>query len=1100
MGVLEIPIQKGDPFYFKFEATRPVYLAYAPVGLPAGTVNIGDTHSLFYPSMDGNLVGKRFLVYSISGHDHVTDSPYCAKYPGGSCELQTQLFAFERAANVQATCVSCGAAATPVSFTIPRQSIYSPTPLPESVGPVATGNLPFGLGAVTLVTSDAPIAIHAQGRGKLAAGYQAVSQYGGPTGRLLVGSSSVDFDVVGAAAGTVTAYEYVDPSQRITGNFKAGAGGHFYYNDESHQNDARLYGFLSSGPKISTVIGDKGLFPLGGPGGKAFEAVVQRQHKTDGASTIAVTGVRAFVFSIFNDTRVTVFNYTSGDILANRTIGQNTVLLNKAGSGSPLMPNGDYRITSTKPVFVYRMYEQEGGYHGFYPGRLEPPIYDSGPAEFFGYLLSWTDDTRFITNTLKPGESAVFNFVVQNLARDVNLTGISDGIGLSVAVDRAGWKTSLGAAILENVSYLEKREVPVVLEVPSNASTGDSATLTVTARSLGNPNMTDKAQGLGTVQTKYEFEMKFVSNGKKEIARVIAAGATTSYAISVKNTGTGDDLLTFSTTRGERLGFNSTLQSPTGEALTDAFGKPAITMPLAVGEEKIIFFNVTAPNTDQPIPFTATIQGISENDASKVDQVAASTLINVESRIKVEVDGPSRNVVPRGVAVFPVKIVNLGAATTVKMTFSGAFPAGWSANLSDAQFPLEGQGKLDPLGNRLDVKIVNFTMKAPDEVAVGKIVQSKVVATSQLEALNATLPSDFAVVEAVAANNFTSDIIAPPGKNLLPGERISYEMQVKSLANGAFTLDINPAGLPTGWRYLGREPKDPQLMLPGESRLFKAEFEMVRNAKPGSYNVSIGLTMRDEILGTLNQTTLNFTAVVKRLEVLNVTQEEQGILVSPGNTRRVGLLVENTGNVNVTTTLGIKTPPSWEAFFQDPLDGKISLEPGESLAVNVTVRSPETFTASSPPFAITAQLPDGEGLYPFAVTQIQYDLEIVEVDAPDRLVPDEPVTFTLRVANHGTAPATGVLMEMEVDGVRVRNATIESLPPDETRTVQLPWTPTSQAKLARFTVDPTNAYRETDEENNAVEAGLSSLYRTPGPEILALFAAALAGAIGRRRR
>ncbi|MBI4394300.1 MAG: hypothetical protein HY556_10995 [Euryarchaeota archaeon] len=1084
-GRLEIPILRGDPFFFKFESTRPVTLAVGQKGLLDGSADANAIFSTVYPSIDGPPVGKTFIFTPMTGHEHETGAAFCDQYPNNECTMAFEIVTYDLAANVQIVCLSCPVGTPPMSISVPRQSMKI------MQGEVYPAFLP---GALALVTSDAPISIHAAGYTKGLVGYQMHSQYGAPFGKLLVGTASIDFDVVGQGAGSVTAYEYLNPAAAVRGTFTAGAGGHSYNKFQpAHALDAPIYGFTSTASRISVTSGEVGIHAVGGVGGKVFEPVVTEHHTN-------TKRARAFAFAIYNDTRLSIYNYSSGDNIVNRTISQNTVVLNKAATTQNLMPVGNYRVTSNKPVFLYKMLEREKSYFTFYPGRLGSPLYEMGQAEYFGYLLAWKDDTRFVTNTLKPGDSAVFNFVVRNLARDVKGHGLSDSIGLSVAVDRDGWKTSLGAAIIENVSYLEEREVPVVLQVPSNASTGDSVTLTVTAQSVGNPNMKDRAQGLGTVQTKYEFEMKFVSNGKKEISRVIAAGASTAYQIAVKNTGTGDDVLTFSTTRGDRLGFNSTLLGPTGEALTDSFGKPAVTLNLMVGEEKVIVFNVSAPDTDQPIPFTATIQAVSENDASKVDQLAASTLINVESRIKVGVDAASKFILPRNSTVYPVEVTNLGAATTVKMTFSGAFPAGWKANLSDIQFPLEGQGKLDPLGNRLDVKVVNFTLTAPDAVEVGRLVQSRVIATSQLETLNATLPSDSVVLEAVVANNFTNELTAAPGKNLLPGEPISYEMQVKSQANGPFQLEINPAGLPAGWRYLGREPLAPQEMLPGESRLFKANFEMVKNAKPGAYNVSIGLTFRDERVHTTNLTTINFTALVKRLEVLSVEQEERNVLVAPGASRRVGLIVENVGNVNVSTKLGVKGPAGWEAFLSDPVDGVVALGPGETAAVNVTVRSPETFGERSPRFDLVTTLSGTDQAYPFNVTQIQYDLEIIDVSKPDRLSADEPVSFNLKVVNHGTAPATGVLIEMVIDGVALRNVTIESLPPEEPRTVQIPWTATKEAKTARFTVDPAGSYRETDEENNAVEADLSRSFSTPGPQVIYLLLSLAPAAFLRRRR
>lgn len=1047
-GSAEYRVDPSRPFRFRVLANKPVVVTVRMDAPP-------DWPGAAYPSRDEGLVGREFFFKAL-GSQHAFVAP-------------------QNSAQITVTNLDSPEDSFPLS--VARRAASPPSEL--------------SAGERYHVTSTQPVAVFGLGE-DYRFGQQAVSLWGGPIGTTLFGPRAFDFSAIAWDAATeVTGFETSDPCLNVVcivdGSAGAGAAGRFYSSSGGEGRAGSIWGFTAASP-ISVLAGDRGHIPIGGRAGMTYELYVPRTTRPDAPEPES----HAQVFGVFNQTRVTVTDGITGSVICcDDLLHRNAWVERRRGSSVHLMPQGPYRIVADKPVLVSVLGENNDRYASAYQGISTAPDADVGEAEYFGHLIRFA--SRSLTGTFKPEDDAKFTLEIVNLGRALGGGDQPDDVELGFETTGA-WPVRLSSALESGLHSFEKRSVDLTIEIPKSARTNDVMQVVVTAASKGNPRIIDTALVTATVQTRFEFEMKFVANAKKAIQRVVEAGSSTEYTISIKNTGTGDDLVRLDVSP-PIFGFSGALRAPDGTDLVDATGRGTVPLALKEGEEKLLRLNVSTPAVESPLPFEAVVQGVSENDASASDLVVATTLINIESSLHLELPDETVFVRPGSTTLFPVTVVNDGRAARVQLSVAGALPSGWNVSFETTAFELRENGSRDPIsGAPFDRRTVNLSLTPPAGGTVGSRVVMKLTATSVAEGQEG-LPGDAAVLRAVVGNNFSLLPEFTPARTLSPGEALDIPLRVLNGANGPLDVLLYPAELPPGWSYSGVTPAPRTVLAPGDLASFTVRVEPASSAAPLGYNVSVGLQIEDTILGRRDLQFVNVTVGIKREESVRITLAETNVSMFPASQLRINLTLRNTGNVNLVPRLEVLAPPGWGGSLPDLV--LRDMGPGESVDGSLVLRSPASSEKAPSEIRIRAHLSSGERDFPLSVQLIQNDLAVVSVTpSGGPFVPGEPVTFLVAVRNNGTVPVNNVEVALLVDGTAVVNATVGSIPPGELRGFALPWTVLPGQHTIRAAVDPSDRLSEFDETNNVLTF---SEARTPGFEpALLLLAALAAGAVLRR--
>ncbi len=1088
-----LQILDSDPFFFKVVTSKPSYVAVRESYAGSSSPVMG----VLYPSLDGAPVGTQFRFTALSHVAKYGDPP-----SGGVNGLHIVAFAddaqvtfrYDNGRNNQVSSESeCQG-----TFQVARRSSRLCTD-PQ-------------LGAPVTIESTAPIAVFSGGI-EARFGTPAVDRTGSPIGNDLVTVASQSFMAIPYTAAEVRGYSYNDPAISFPSgrnqNVKAGADNAFTVTLRKHLLRSDVYAMDALSGKISGQGGTRGIFQPGGDLGTHFELALW----IDSSFNIQDTP-RAFITALYDDTKLEIYDYQSESVVYRRTINRDEFFVKKPGEANPLMMASTninaYRITTSKPVFVTVHGPQQPNYGSYYQALPLKPRFDLGEVEFHGPLISWVD--KVATSTFKPGDEALFKFKVQNLGSGVGGTNFKDSIQLRAKVTNSpeAWtpEPQLSVAVLPDLDTLEVQEITIVIPVPETAETGDAVEVELIAQSSSNPKIADIARAQVTIQTKYEFTMRFVDGGLKSKTRILEPGVPSNFQIEVTNTGTGDDEIKFNTRRDVTGAFKGELLDSEGRPLADSQGTAIRALAIPIGESRIITLRVTPPSDKNAAfpPFEAPVEGVSQTDAAIRDLVIATALTNVKTSLKLSVDDPVILVEPGEVARFPLKIQNEGVETEVEMSLTGALPAGWTATVDPQRLALKGPGSFDEAtGTRQDLGFVNISISASDPAPVGMIVPIKVTATSIVETRDATLKGTSQVLTARVVNNFTlltnDDLLFERPAN--PGEEILYTFDYKSMANGPMDLFMIATNLPPGWSFDYRDPF--REVLPGDDGQLRARLKVRPNEAAGSYTSSFGMVLTDED-DRREIRELNVTVRVKRVLDYEIILTEP-ILVPPGGEARIPLTLRHVGNAPFTASVSLDATPGWQPSYLDPAEAAFALEPGQDHKLNLSLRAPADRELDAAVLTITGTIDGAEApkVSELPVTLLLRDLEMTRVQiVPARtdLREGEPVVFVATVLNNGTVPVDNVQVALLVDGEDVRNLTLRSIRPNEVVNLTFSWNVIRGSKVIVM-IDPANTIAEVNEDNNAIAVDFARIQSVnvpaPGAFLGLLVLAALGVALRRRR-
>ncbi len=293
-------------------------------------------------------------------------------------------------------------------------------------------------------------------------------------------------------------------------------------------------------------------------------------------------------------------------------------------------------------------------------------------------------------------------------------------------------------------------------------------------------------------------------------------------------------------------------------------------------------------------------------------------------------------------------------------------------------------------------------------------------------------------ISLIAASPLLRSVIKSDKTELLPGERISYRVAVLNVGsttarNVSIRLNFPPQLEPLDYAAAGfkQEMKaalvmDGQEIKSGENREFTVAFQLKDDSLAGQE-----LIARAELINNPLNTTATFVSNVARVKPMNGIKVGAGpgrLVVIPGQTITVPIVVTNTGNVrdkfNISTSF--KGAAETTVFLdmnrdgiRQPTEQVVSsigpLEPKEEVGVAIeikTIRNSADGTEGAVQTVLTSEgNPSQSGTASASLVYSRPVLQMSVVGRDSRLKPGEIATFELNLVNRGSNLARTVELQ-----------------------------------------------------------------------------------------
>lgn len=445
-----------------------------------------------------------------------------------------------------------------------------------------------------------------------------------------------------------------------------------------------------------------------------------------------------------------------------------------------------------------------------------------------------------------------------------------------------------------------------------------------------------------------------------------------------------------------------------------------------------------AQNYGNPVPAAASAPEVRTAPAAAAPTGEAAQVFNLEvaqyADLAVHV-GPMPETVEAG-ALFhiPLEIVNTGNGGD-RFALESGFPREFDFHFAAASAP--------------DVPIAVTPMLAAGErfaaVAVGVIPRAtpdgqRIVFPIRIASSFAREASQSREIALVAAAPVLRAVVREEKAKLLPGERIGYAISLLNVGTAAArgvttTVSYPPQYEPVALQSFRQENRgvlvlDGLHLKSGESRNLELAFRLKDEAQAGQE-----LSVRTDVVDDLQRRALFVSAVsvVQRVAGVTARTAAEKLVVVPGQTVSVPIVVTNTGNVRELFGIRATLPAGVTYSIAADVNRDGKRQPGEPLINYIGPLPPKedagiVLEMNTPPSARdgeSAQVsvvfePETAGEKPARVDlRLSYTRPVVELTMAakgERLRPGEVSSLALTLVNRGSSTAKQVAVHSSLPG------------------------------------------------------------------------------------
>jgi uncharacterized membrane protein len=648
------------------------------------------------------------------------------------------------------------------------------------------------------------------------------------------------------------------------------------------------------------------------------------------------------------DTNDTINITFSGDGSIWGTLSQDSVYLGPSSSQTIILTmdvpsdalGGDYMITVTGTSFGNKTIYDDV----LLTMTVVPFIYD----------VKLSSDTT--QQTTRPGYASVYNVTVENTGNT------NDTMDLFLSGPYSSWGN-----LDQSTVFLQPGqtvEVTLGVDVPSDAQGGDYI-IAVRGTCQGNSSNFDEMDFITTVEP-WVYDV-YLSSDEPE--KSVRPGNSIEFNITIENKGDNYDTI------------NLTMSGDGSQWGT--FSHESVFLNPSTSQ--IIILTMDVPMDAQGKDYNVDVMGTSQGNLSVHHEISLkTTVIPYVYEVNLDSEEPHKVTKPGKTISFNITVENLGDNHDIINLTKGGGEVQWGTLSQDSI-------ALSP-GNS---QIITLTVTVPDEAQGGDyeilikgISQQDPQEYSEITITTEVDPWEYEV-------NLFSDITS---KTTFVGTSITHTMKVENNGEIQDLINLKISGSESDWGILSQ---DSVLLMPGSDETITLTLNIPNDAPSGNIETIIkGVSLGD----SSKFCELVFTTTVKSyIFDLDLSPENQYVIMNPGDYDEYSISVENTGNTQETINLEISgSKADWVVLDMD----EITLKDGtyEDVIINIIV--PAKTTPGSYTITIKGVINEDPTIFDSVKIKITVsepspttdDIVISEVNyRPDNPTKDDIITITATV-------------------------------------------------------------------------------------------------------
>lgn len=543
-----------------------------------------------------------------------------------------------------------------------------------------------------------------------------------------------------------------------------------------------------------------------------------------------------------------------------------------------------------------------------------------------------------------PGETITYTLTVTNTGDGIDKLDFTAG-------SANGWQVIEPTEYPDYIDPGEALDFDIQVVIPAGATAGDDDILTVTVTSEFDPSTTDMHQIQTAVGQSYGVDVTGT------VTPEVSPGDVATFTGQIENLGNGDDMVAIEVFNS--AGWTILNPPPTPQAIA-ALG----TLPLSIQQQ--VPNDAEAGDMD-----TLTIIATSVGDPTEADTLKVVSTVGASHQF-VFTFSPPDSVGDPGDAILytPVTIQNAGDEPD-RASLEAISTLGWT--IDEPTLPAEDI----EIGGTRDVA---YTIHIPAGAIIGSEDTLKIIVTSE----NDSSQPDTVKIVTLVGIEYGAELTDPSNKSTIPGGTVTYPVVLTNTGNIAddFTMSVTSA---QGWA-LADLPNPTESLGSGADRTFNIKHTAPGSAVAGDADtLTVVATSQHDSDAT---DTVKIVTTVQTLKDISVSGPSSGT-GEPDEDVPYGIVIENTGDVDDSYHLSVKSSGNWEVTS---LPATLALTSGQVKTYDVIVTIPadalpgETDTMS----IVAMSLTDGD---------VTDTLRIVtEVDEPTAVADDDymlPGQFSL---------------------------------------------------------------------------------------------------------
>lgn len=742
----------------------------------------------------------------------------------------------------------------------------------------------------------------------------------------------------------------------------------------------------------------------------------------------------SMVPGLFSETRIntTVFNIT----VTNTGNGQDTIDIGTSGqyanwsslsvSRVVLGANKTTNITLTVNVSA-------GTAVGDYNiGVVANPVTDANKTSTLDFLIrvaqNYGADIVCLdtSNIVNPATSMRTSYALEIW----NTGNGQDTILLNITSAPQGWANLSDSRV--TLSPNTRQNVTLTIEAPSGTIAGDYIVTVASTPNIGRNGTSSTKTTTTKVLPVYGIRLSATT-----ITTTAYPGANTTFPITITNTGTGADNVSF------------TISKPTTWSASISLQSTAIVYGGGISADLILTIPAETQSSATAGSYTITFTGGSLGDNSKTSTITLSVYVNTQYGVEITA-GPNQTTNPGNITIYPITITNKGnIQDTIDLSVLSK-PSDWNVIFLNGSTPVNSvtlAAKTTSTGLSMQVNIPSTeTTNGTLNISVSAKSKGDVTKIS-----NVTAYTKVIVPAAPAAPKYGVKLHSSnPNQGTTPGNKTTYSVSISNTGDTIDTIFLTTTKPSTSWGVVLSDDSGlniSAITVPANSskNIFVTAIPP-DTAAADNFTINITATSQgDSKISAL--TRLNISIYPVRNTLVKITSGRTSAKLDPNIEKSIdySIVFSNEGNIMENITFVVTVPTGWSLLIDgdEKATASFGLAPNRETTSTLRLIIPKSAVSGENKIYVDADLKDGYRIgETITVTIAKPTLAIYASEitfSSSSPAEGESILIGAIVRNTGSADATDVQLQF-YDGNMPLGSTIVNVAAGGNTQVQYPWT------------------------------------------------------------